>query len=98
MLEGKNIYASFITELELIGFKNMTAKEVMQIMALMNECVVVSMNDTIKEKYVEVRKKYHLKLADAIIAATAIAANLPLITSDKQFRTVKELKLINYEM
>jgi len=35
-------------------------------------------------------------LADAIIAATAIALNIPLITSDKQFATVKELKLVQF--
>ena len=56
------------------------------------------MNDTIKEKYVELRKNYNLKLADAVIAATAIASNIPLITSDKQFSTVKELRLITYEI
>jgi hypothetical protein len=56
------------------------------------------MNDSIKEKYVEIRRKYHLKLADAVIAATAIISNIPLITSDKQFSTVKELRLITYEV
>src|SRR5665647_2546424 len=89
MLQGKNIYMSFMTELELIGFKNMTAKEEKQIAALLGECLVISINNSIKEKYVEVRRKYHLKLADAIIAATAIVSGMPLITSDKQFRTVK---------
>ena len=98
ILQGKNIYVSFITELELIGFKNITAKEEKQIAALLSECLQVSMNDTIKEKYVELRKKYNLKLADAVIAATAIASNIPLITSDKQFSTVKDLRLITYEI
>src|SRR5580704_16391751 len=80
ILQGKDIYISFITELELIGFKNMTTKEEKQIDGLLKECVVVSMSNNIKEKYIEVRRKYHLKLADAIIAATAIANNIPLIT------------------
>jgi predicted nucleic acid-binding protein len=84
VLHGKNIYVSFITELELIGFKNITLKE--------------ELTGSIREKYVEVRRKYHVKLADAIIAATAIASNIPLITSDKQFKTVKELKLVTYQM
>ncbi|KIC91945.1 PIN domain-containing protein [Flavihumibacter sp. ZG627] len=98
MLHGKNIYVSFITELELIGFKNITLKEQKQIEVMLGECVLLSLNGNIKEKYVEVRRKYHLKLADAIIAATAIASNIPLITSDKQFTTVKELKLVTYQM
>lgn len=41
---------------------------------------------------------YHLKLADAIIAATAIVHDIALITADKQFRTIKELKLVAYEV
>lgn len=64
----------------------------------MGECLVVSLDEGIKEKYVAIRRKYHLKLADAIIAATAIAAGIPLITSDKQFKTVKELQLVTYEI
>jgi hypothetical protein len=36
-------------------------------------------------------------LADAIIAATAIAFNMPIITADRQFKTVNRLKLIAYQ-
>ena len=98
MLQGKNIYISFITELELMGFKNITLKEEKQITALLNDCLVIPLNNEIKEKYVAVRRKYYLKLADAIIAATAIATDIPLITADKQFKTVEELKIVTYEL
>jgi predicted nucleic acid-binding protein len=58
------------------------------------------MSNLVKERYVEIKKKYKLKLPDAIIAASAIAFDMPLITSDKQFKTVNELvdvsKLITY--
>jgi len=55
------------------------------------------MNNRIKDKYIEIRRKHYLKLADAIIAATSLAFNFPLITSDKQFKTIKELNLISYQ-
>jgi predicted nucleic acid-binding protein len=97
ILQGKNVYISFITELELIGFKNITTKEEKQISEIFNDCSVISLNNLIKEKYVELRKRYHLKLADAIICATAIVFDFPLITADKQFSTVKELNLITYQ-
>ncbi len=58
------------------------------------------MSNLVKEKHIEVKRKYHLKLPDAIIAASAIAFDMPLITSDKQFKTISELvdvsKLITY--
>lgn len=98
MLQGKNIYVSFITELELIGFKNMTVKEEKQIASLLNECLLISLNPLIKEHYVAIRKRYQLKLADAITAATAIASGTPLITADRQFNTVKELQLVTYQV
>lgn len=90
LLQGKHIYLSFITELELIGFRGITATEEKQIEALLHECSIINMNNSIKEKYIEVRKKYKLKLADSIIAATAIASGLPLITADKQFKSIEE--------
>lgn len=97
ILQGKDIYLSFITELELVGFRNITTKEEQQIGDLLIDCAIISLNNRIKEKYIEIRKKYHLKLADAIIAATSLVFNIPLISADKQFKTIKELNLITYQ-
>ncbi len=96
-LQGKDIYISFITELELIGFKNITIKEEKQIAELLSDCTIIPMIKPIKEKYVELRKKYPLKLADAVIAATSIVFNMPIISSDKQFKTIDELRLTTYQ-
>src|SRR5258708_1102237 len=97
VLQGKDLYLSFITELELIGHKVDTAKQEGQIAELLSDCSIISMSNLIKEKYVEIRKKHRLKLADTVIAATAIAFDIPLITADKQFKTITELKLITYQ-
>ncbi len=98
LLQGKNPYLSFMTELELIGFPGISSKEEAKINELLNECLIVSLNNNIKKKYVELRRKYRLKLVDTIIAATAISLNIPFITSDKQFTSIKELNLIQYEI
>lgn len=84
LLQGKNPYLSFMTELELIGFPDISSKEGTKINELLSECLIVSLNNNIKKNYIELRRKYHLKLADTIIASTAISLNIPLITSDKQ--------------
>jgi predicted nucleic acid-binding protein len=97
VLQGKDTYLSFITELELIVFKNRTPQEEQQIIELIGDCSIISMNSLIKDKYVQVRKKHSLKLADAVIAATALAFDMPLITADKQFKIVDNLKLITYQ-
>ncbi len=97
MLQGKAIYLSFITELELLGFKNISDKEEKEIKVLLNDCIIIPLNSVIKEKYIEIRKKYQLKLADAIIAATSLAYEFPIITADKQFAVLLELDLITYQ-
>jgi predicted nucleic acid-binding protein len=44
------------------------------------------------------KKKYSIKLPDAIIAATAIWYKIPLITADKGFEKIEELELILLEI
>ncbi|MFO0360541.1 MAG: PIN domain-containing protein [Flavobacteriales bacterium] len=44
------------------------------------------------------RKKYQIKLPDALIAATAIHFQLPLITADNDFKAVEELMLMLYSV
>jgi predicted nucleic acid-binding protein len=48
----------------------------------------------IKKCAIMVRRKYGTKLPDAIVAATAIENSVPLITADKGFSKIKELKLV----
>ncbi len=38
-----------------------------------------------------------MKLPDSVIAATAISLKLPLVTSDKHFKNVKDLDLVYYQ-
>ena len=42
-------------------------------------------------------QKYKVKIPDAIIAASSIVYGLPLITSDADFKIIKELSLIFIE-
>jgi predicted nucleic acid-binding protein len=55
------------------------------------------MNSQIKQKVISLKQSYKIKLPDAIIAATAIVYNLPFITSDADFKKIKELQLIFLE-
>jgi len=40
-----------------------------------------------------IRRKYNIKLPDAIIAATALENDMVLITADNGFEKIKELRL-----
>lgn len=96
LLQGKDLHLSFITELERVGYRNIKAPEEKQIEALLAESLIIPLNKLIKSEYVRLRKKYPLKLADAVIAATAIVMDIPFITADKVFNSIDELNLIHY--
>ena len=84
---------SVISELELLSFSGITSEEENNIKSFLLDCNEISLTDEIKEKTIEIRKKYKIKLPDAIVAASAIENNLPLITVDKGFNQIEELNL-----
>ena len=97
LLNGKQFYISVITELELLSYKYITAKEEQVINDFISECKIITINNAIKKETIKIRKNYSIKLPDSIIIATASYLDLPLITSDKGFKKVDELTLIHYE-
>ena len=90
---NKNLAFSVISEMELLSFSGITEEEENNIKALLNDCEEISLLKDVKEKAIELRKKYKTKLPDAIVAASAIVNNLPLITADKGFNQIQELNL-----
>jgi len=64
---------------------------------LLDNSILIPLNNEIKEAYIHIRRHYPIKLADSLIAASAITLNIPLITADKQFGSVKELDALIYE-
>ena len=93
----KQLYISIITEMELLSYKNITLKEQKIITTFLNELIVININDDIKAKTIELKKKFHLSLPDCIIAGTSSWLKIPLVTSDKQFKTLTNFDLVYYE-
>lgn len=98
LLDGRNVYISFITEIELLGFPGITDEQKAISKEFIEDSVVIDLNDTIKRMTIDLRVKYNLKIPDAIIAASALYLNLPLISADKVFEKVSELQFIKYEI
>ena len=65
--------------------------------AFLASCEVMPLLPAIRAAYVDLRRRYRLKLGDAVVAATAIALGQPLMTADKGFQKVTELQLTMYE-
>ena len=97
LLDKKTVYASFITQLELLSYSELTKQEESRISNFLSECVIIDVNLSIKTETIRLRKKYKLKLPDSIIMASALHLDLPIITSDKGFKKVSELETVYYE-
>lgn len=80
-----NFGISFISEIELLGFNGLSKSEEIKLKQLLKDSFIIEWNSKIKEQTIELRKKYSIKLPDAIIAATSIVYEIPLVTADKGF-------------
>jgi predicted nucleic acid-binding protein len=97
LLEEKQLYVSFITQIETLGYKGINEKETQSIKAFLNQCVIVDINPVIKDYTIKLRKEYSFKLPDSIIAATSLYLNAPLISADTDFKKVEDLDLILFQ-
>jgi predicted nucleic acid-binding protein len=92
-----NICVSFVTEIELLGVFSINKMQKSNAQKMLNSCFIIEINLQIKKIAIDLKQKYKLKLPDAIIAATAIHLELPFISSDADFKPIKELDLILLE-
>ena len=97
VLEDKQLFLSFITEMELLSYSNITDAEIQTVENFLNECYIVEISSQIKEKTILLRRKYGLKLPDAIIVGSALSLNAPLITADKKMSAINEIDVIYYQ-
>lgn len=88
-----NFCISFISEIELLGYGGITDGEEAKLKNLISDCFEIEWNTKIKEQTILLRRKYKVKLPDAIIASTSLVYGIPLVTADKDFSRIEELDL-----
>ena len=88
---------SFISELEVLSGPNLNAQSIEKAKILISKYEVVGYLPEIKDIVIDIRSKKRIKLADAIIAATAIYLNYPLVSADKGFFGIEGLDFIYHE-
>jgi predicted nucleic acid-binding protein len=93
-LQGKEIFVSFISEMELLSKPGLSNENIKLLQSLIDNCVLVDFNHEIKSEAIRLRRDFKLKLPDAIIAATARYLHLPLLTADKHFKKIDDIELL----
>ena|SRR3989338_3721344 len=84
------LFIATITELELFSLPTITAEESNRIEAVLPLFSIFPLDSRIARKAAEIRRMYRLKIADSIIAATALFTNSTLLT-----RNIKDFKRIS---
>jgi len=97
LLEEKNLFLSFITQLELLSARYLNPDDISNIKLFISECTVIDITQGIKDYTISLRQNNSLKLPNSIIAATSLWLNMPLITADSDFKNVEPLDLIYFE-
>ena len=93
-----NFGVSFISEIELLGYQGISKIEETKLKLLLNDCFQLEWNSNLKEQTIQLKRKYNIKLPDAIIASTSLVYEIPLVTADKGFLKIKELDLVLIEI
>jgi len=89
---------SFVPELEVLSYPSITPQEEQQLKRFLHDIPVIDITAEIKERTIDLRKRYNLRLPDAIIAATALQLNATLVTNDKGFSLIQEIQSRSIEL
>lgn len=79
---------SQITRMELLGYPGLTDAEDEAVRRWLALCLVLPIDDDTEERAIVLRRRGLLRLPDAIVAATALAAGVQLLTLDNRLRRV----------
>jgi predicted nucleic acid-binding protein len=84
-------HISIITEIELLSYPSLSPFEAEQICDFLSKLSIVSIDDSIKNTTISLRKQYRPKLPDAIVAATTQSLNALLLTNDLKLSNIATL-------
>lgn len=87
---------SVITRIEVLGWQGHTEQSLMAARGLLSLCEEVSLNKAVADCCIDLRRRYKIKLPDAVIAATALVSEYSLITRNSDdFIKIEGLVCVN---
>ena len=92
IVDGRRITISEITEIQCNPALNSSERILLK--EFLGECIIIRLNEEIKDLAVKIRLTTRMKLMDSIIAASAQWTKLVLVTGDEKFDTVKSIDII----
>ena len=96
LLDENIHYISVISEIEILGFNFKSQSDEYAVKRYLRFTKIIPLNSEIKEIAIRLKKNYKTKVGDSIVCATAIYFDMPLVSADKNFKKIKELKLVYF--
>ncbi len=91
-----NSVVSVITHIEVLGWRGHTESSRADAETLLENLGTAYLTKAVVKQTIKLRSRYVIKLPDAIIAATALVAGLPLMTRNiVDFKRIHELTVID---
>ena len=85
-----------VTRIEALGFVGISPEEETSLLDFVNACPAYPLDDEVIAQAIQLRQQKKMKLGDAIIAATAVAYGIPLVTrNEDDFKHIPGLDLRN---
>jgi predicted nucleic acid-binding protein len=94
IVDGRRITISEITEMEIQCNAALNSSERILLKEFLGECIIIRLNEEIKDLAIKIRLSTRMKLMDSIIAASAQWTKLVLVTGGEKFDSVKTIDLI----
>jgi hypothetical protein len=82
---------SVISELELLAYPGLVSSEEQRIRDFLVDVPITDLTQSVKHHAVNLRKRFGLKLPDAIVAATALALEATLLTNDQRLLALSDV-------
>ncbi len=87
---------SIVTKIEVLGFANLSDAQRDYFEKLFVSAATLPLNEMVSQECIRLRRNHKIKLADSVIAATAIVHNLPLVTRNvADFAGIPGLQIVD---
>ena len=89
------IFVSVVTELELLSHPGLTEEDMAEIQQLLTSVVIFPLESRLAQLAGALRRQYHLKTPDSVVAATALLTRTTLVTRNiRDFQGIGGLSLL----
>jgi hypothetical protein len=100
ILTGKSVldepadeyYISTITEIEVFSYPDLSSSEEESLRAFLGQVNVVQLSAEVKTEAIRLRKRFRLRIPDAIIAGSALVIGAELWTNDAKLLKIPNLQ------